>query len=238
MWLLENGKLSLWFTLTAGVVFLPDSVAMDAAISSGVCWASAHICHCAHLCMLNVTVTSAGQDLNFSGRYYEHLPGGTTNAAVLPIRTLLPTSNLSPQGLTVAQCLWQGETVSPLSWCVSVQRPHSKESCLYSNITESVESFFFFYFCHLGRKTWRSARIRFFLCFVFYTLFPFCFVLFFTFKICLLRHNFHTIKCNHFKYRVQWVLTNDKPMWYHPNYDIEFLHHSKKFCCARSRLED
>ena len=50
MWLLENGKSSLWFTLTADIVFLLDSVAMDAAILSGVCWASAHICHCAHLC--------------------------------------------------------------------------------------------------------------------------------------------------------------------------------------------
>ena len=29
--------------------------------------------------LLNVTVTSAGQDLNSSGRYYEHLPGGATN---------------------------------------------------------------------------------------------------------------------------------------------------------------
>lgn len=127
--------------------------------------------------LLNVTVTCAGQDLNSSGRSYKHLPGGTTNTLRC---SQSPPCYPPPTGvLKILQwpsALWQDGRVSPLSLCVSVQRPHCKESCLYSNIAESTESFFLFYFCHLGRKTWRSARIRFSLCFVFYTIFPFCFI--------------------------------------------------------------
>lgn len=171
--------------------------------------------------LLNVTVTSAGKDLNSSGRSYKHLPTlfGAPNHHPAPHHQLESSRSYSGP----APCDKVGECL--LSPCVFLSTgPTAKKAVCTLVSQRALKAFSFFISAISAGKHGGVPGSDFY--FVFYTIFPFCFVLFFTFKICLLRYNFLTIKCNHFKYRVQWVLTNDKPMWYGPNYDIEFLHHS------------